>query len=116
MYQKQVETLTLEQIPLNFKDMEGNEISKDNPIIDFGYPIENIGCPFLPDYGIKGFFQVIDHNSKNEFIIFPQGPHILFITGVNKGKTEQFKINNPLSISYWEDTHIGYLFQIDKEN
>lgn len=112
MYQDQVETLTLEQIPLIFKDEGGSIIPKNGLVIDFAHPLANSGSPFLPDMGICGYFQKVNKNSHNEFIIMEEGPHVLFITGVTKGQTEKFKFKNSISTMYWQDTDTGYLFQI----
>lgn len=112
MYKDQVETLTFEQIPLEFKDEKGRPISKNDLVIDYATQLVTVDSPFLPDLAITGYFQMINKNAKNQFIIMKDGPHALFLTGVPQGNTEIYKLNNPINITYWQDTNIGYLFQV----
>lgn len=115
MYYEEVKTLTLEQIPLVFKTLDKEIIPKTALLVDFASKIENSDSPYLPDMGIRGWYQAINRYHINQFIIDPKGGDMLFITGVPlSNNRDDFRQQKPSWIGYFQDNKTGYLFQITK--
>lgn len=121
MYSEKVQTLALiEDITcIEVRTPSGQLIDANEMILDHAYALDQSDHPQLPDYGITGVYQRISKDTRQLFHIQSDGPDALFITGIPKSGTcdtfsNQFKFQDPLFISYWEDSEIGYLFQIIK--
>lgn len=116
-----VGSLPLSVIPLRFWEDKLDQdfwitLDDNNYLVeDVGTPLEKMGSPFLPDWGIRGHYS---HStiSKGYFYIDPTGPETLYITLIRKEPItkDAYYISESLWRGYWEDNKQGYLFQITK--
>lgn len=128
-----VKTLNLGCIPrLVFFKAESNWEGKEhfvkipNPekvlVEDLFIELSQEGSPFLPHFGIMGHLQSYPETDHDLFYLDPEGPHILFITGIYPRISlkvppiiqDRYKTKDHFWFTYWEDTQQGYLFQINQ--
>lgn len=69
---------------------------------------------YVPDFFIRGTYQKINKGMSHKFIISPDGPHVLFITGIplKNVDLESFRFKDKIFSSYYEDGIKGCLFQV----
>lgn len=124
-YDKYIDKLTLDKIPLKLE--YASHLRDLYPLDLDNFTLEEVFTPlslhniaefklYSPDYAITGYFQGSpeDIYESKLFTIDPNGPHILYVTGMSKKIKDDpnFRLNDPLWVGYWEDNRIGYLFQI----
>ena len=119
-----VGTLLIEDIPIKMwrQNPDGQwwviQPTHHFVVEDIFIGIPQDGSPFLPDFGIQGHFMETEKN----FYIDPEGPHIIYVTGVPKfhhdptGIKSKYRMAEVLWLGYWEDTIQGYLFQITQKD
>ena len=123
MYKNLVLSLPLEctgitfNLPLEIQNSRGEVIPPG--IIKSSTTIEETGLFYAYshyDYAIRGKLIPGYKNLSFKFNIYPEGPHILFVTGIPKSITiEESKLyhfDKALKKYYWQDTKIGYLTQV----
>ena len=81
---------------------------------DIMYPlIEDERNIYGPQWAVTGKYVGLFKGQKRIFYIDTKGPHILFLTEINKGiDTTPYRLQKAMWTAYWEDNHKGYLFQI----
>lgn len=68
-----------------------------------------------PQYAVIGRYVPLAKNLDPVFYIDANGPHILYVTEVPKGNIEghrEYRFEQALWVTYWEDRDMGYLFQV----
>lgn len=114
MFPEKVSTVTVDKIGI--KVVENSKLlSGIIPLIeDMGIDCHVSSNPYLPDYVIPGYW--LNDALHPQFLANGDGPHLLYATGIPKGvqgnEREKFRFPERLFISYWEDTQLGYLFQV----
>lgn len=118
MFKYAVDTLPLEFTGLNFRDSDGYNIAPETLVSEIMEPVCRDGNPFLPDYGIRGFFHNRGIAGESIFQIDPRGLYLLYVTGKphieDYPEDDRFKFHDSDSLwsHYWEDNKVGYLIQI----
>ena len=81
---------------------------------DIMYPlIQDERNIYGPQWAVTGKYVGLFKGQKRIFYIDTKGPHILFLTEINKGiDTTPYRLPKAMRTAYWEDNHKGYLFQI----
>lgn len=96
-------------------DSEGNLLPRETTLLDIAQKVnKKPEGNYYPDYYLRGFYSQQNHNTINKFKIDPMGSEILFITGIphNLAQINRYKFKGCRFQSYWEDTKMGYLFQV----
>lgn len=127
MYRDLVLSLPLEytgitfNLPLEIKNNRGEVIPPGK--LKSSMTIEETGLFYAyssHDYAIRGKLIFGYKALSCKFNIDPEGPHILFITGIPKGLTVEesklYHFDKALKKYYWQDTKIGYLTQVIEWN
>lgn len=123
MFPERVKSVTLDKARINFAcqpsmadEHEYFQVDTNLLVEDFAFDCGTSLSPYLPDYAIKGYFKVNPDMSNPIFFIQENGPHFMYITGIPRnlpeGEKQKFRFKNTEFISYWEDRHAGYLFQV----
>lgn len=125
MFPEMVKSVTLDKSRITYylQTQEGVQTRTECPINPELYQVEDLAfdCsvrsnPYLPDYAIKGYFKVDKNLQHQVFIENTNGSHLLYITGIPRNLPEvernRFRFQEHIWLSYWEDKHIGYLFQV----
>lgn len=122
MFPERVKSVTLDKPRILFEcKAPGNSndyfpVDTNLLIEDFGFDCGTSLSPYLPDYAIKGYFRVDPDMTNPVFFIGENGPHFMYITGIPRNLPDsekaKFRFENTEYISYWEDRHVGYLFQV----
>jgi hypothetical protein len=120
MYTELVGRLTLDKINVTFKTEYLDNYHEGTLIEDIMVNYSNL---FLilnaPDFGITGIFKSI--NKFQELVFYPdikgiKGSEMFLITGIPKGSDlSKFRISEKNKIifqGYWEDSKIGYFYQV----
>lgn len=117
MFKNYVDTLPLEFTGVSFKDLDSIIIEPETMVPEIMNPVCRDNNPFLPDYGIRGFFQYTGFGQP-VFTVDPLGIYLLYITGKPKvedyPEEDRFRFHDQDSkwSYYWEDNKIGYLTQV----
>lgn len=125
MFPERVKSVTLDKSRITYylQTPEGVQTRTECPINPELYQVEDLAfnChvrsnQYLPDYAIKGYFTVDEYLQHPVFIENTNGSHLLYITGIPRNLPEvernRFRFQEHIWLSYWEDKHIGYLFQV----
>ena len=125
MFPERVKSVTLDKSRITYylQTQERVQTHAEYPINPELYQVEDLAfdCSvrsnqYLPDYAIKGYFRVDKNLQHPVFIENTNGPHLLYITGIPRNLPEvernRFRFQEHIWLSYWEDKHIGYLFQV----
>lgn len=117
MYKELVSTLSIDLINIELWQIYDEQKLENLRVDDVLFPIDKSNNPYLPDFGISGFFEHKNHHQINQFYIDPLGPYILYVTGVPKEDHDKFRIITQEVVfrTYWEDKFIGYMTQIVKK-
>lgn len=118
MFPERVKSVTLDKSQIKYYlGHEDCSINSENYLVeDLAFDCSIRSNPYLPDYAIKGYFKIDKYMQNPVFIENTNGPHLLYITGIPKNIPEiekiKFRFSKYIWLSYWEDNHIGYLFQV----
>ena len=125
MFPERVKSVTLDKSRITYYLQTQGRVQThaEYPINPELYQVEDLAfdCSvrsnqYLPDYAIKGYFTVDENLQHPVFIENTNGPHLLYITGIPRNLPEvernRFRFQEHIWLSYWEDKHIGYLFQV----
>ena len=117
MYTELVGRLTLDKINVTFKTEYLDNYHEGTLIEDIMVNYSNLDLSFnAPDFGI---FKSI--NKFQELVFYPdikgiKGSEMFLITGIPKGSDlSKFRISEKNKIifqGYWEDSKIGYFYQV----
>lgn len=120
MYTELVGRLTLDKINITFKTEYLDNYHEGTLIEDIMVNYSNLTFSFnAPDFGITGIFKSI--NKFRELVFYPnrkgiKGSEMFLITGIPKGSDlSKFRISEKNKIifqGYWEDSKIGYFYQV----
>lgn len=120
MYTELVGRLTLDKINVTFKTEYLDNYHEGTLIEDIMVNYSNLYLSFnAPDFGITGIFKNI--NKFQELVFYPdikgiRGSEMFLITGIPKGSDlSKFRISEKNKIifqGYWEDSKIGYFYQV----
>lgn len=120
MYTELVGRLTLDKINVTFKTEYLDNYHEGTLIEDIMVNYSNLDLSFnAPDFGITGIFKSI--NKFQELVFYPdikgiKGNEMFLITGIPKGSDlSKFRISEKNKIifqGYWEDSKIGYFYQV----
>ena len=120
MYTELVGRLTLDKINVTFKTEYLDNYHEGTLIEDIMVNYSNLFLSFnAPDFGITGIFKSI--NKFQELVFYPdikgiKGSEMFLITGIPKGSDlSKFRILEKDKIifqGYWEDSKIGYFYQV----
>lgn len=120
MYTELVGRLTLDKIKVTFKTEYLDNYHEGTLIEDIMVNYSNLYLSFnAPDFGITGIFKNI--NKFQELVFYPnikgiKGSEMFLITGIPKGSDlSKFRISEKNKIifqGYWEDSKIGYFYQV----
>lgn len=120
MYTELVGRLTLDKINVTFKTEYLDNYHEGTLIEDIMVNYSNLFLiPNAPDFGITGIFKSI--NKFQELVFYPdikgiKGSEMFLITGIPKGSDlSKFRISEKNKIifqGYWEDSKIGYFYQV----
>lgn len=114
MYADKLVTLYLNKSKLRMRDDRGNILPYETELQEVARLNPSHGSFYEPDYIIKGFYRPIE-GRNGEFIISEGGPNTLYVTGVPrdvKSLTPYRIPNKVVYSSYWEQSNMGYLFQV----
>lgn len=120
MYTELVGKLTLDKINITFKTEYLDNYYEGTLIEDIMVNYSNLDLSFNAlDFGIIGIFKSI--NKFQELVFYPdingiKGSEMFLITGIPKGSDlSKFRILEKDKIifqGYWEDSKIGYFYQV----
>lgn len=119
MYTELVGRLTLDKINITFKTEYLDNYHEGTLIEDIMVNYSNLFLSNAPDFGITGIFKNI--NKFQELVFYPdikgiKGSEMFLITGIPKGSDlSKFRISEKNKIifqGYWEDSKIGYFYQV----
>lgn len=115
MYRHLVKTLPIEFTGLDL--VEWDEVKPSYLLVsDVMDELVNPDSPFLPDFGIRGYYHYYNNFTKPKFIIDPDGPNILYVSAMPKETLEEdhlrFRVKNPLYLYCWADTKAKYITQV----
>lgn len=123
MFPERVKSVTLDKARVSFRCQPSGANEQEYFLVDTNLLVEDFGfdcgtslSPYLPDFAIKGYFKVNPDMSDPVFFIRENGPNFMYITGIPRNlpneEKEKFRFKNTEFLSYWEDRHAGYLFQV----
>ena len=115
MFSTIVKDLYIGKSKLTFK-VNDKIIPDTHTIGQFFFRAAMIPIKNSPDYGTFGNFWIHDNQGTFEITLF-HPEHKIYVTGVPKGEVlDNFRLEDTVWSSYYEDDMRGYLFQIIPSN